>query len=339
MALQVAAAAKLVEDCLTGWARKATPTDRAFYDRSGEWRTDPPSMLVGRSQGGPASAAAAAWRYGGQLNGGQLAVARDSIDWALANGSRFGLGSAVIETMMFAHELGTTRLLIPASVLGDARAKRWDDALTQAGDLCALNARWLANGNINLGYCLAIYLAARVTGLQRLRDAFQQAWAFTMRHLVVTQTPSWTTQTVGAAYFTEDGGYDPAYQQVQLDTLSRLTVLSGDPFVAGVMNLCFNQIRKDVGADFSLDVSYGSRHKNTVWQRVPFTTPAAELLVTRGRAGLRAFADGQWPEVDAAFRATMTYSNVAMMKNLGGQVGTLLVDALIARGELERVRL
>lgn len=331
------AAAKLIEDLERAWATKTSSTDRVFY-LSGEWVTDPPSTLIGRSQGGPASAAAAAWRYGGRLNGGQLGIARDSIDWALANGARFGLGTDVIETMMFAHELGTTRLLIPTSVLGVERAKRWDDALTAAGDLCAFHSRWLSNGNINLGYCLAIYLAGRVSGLQRFHDAFKPAWDLTGRYLVTTQEPSWTTQTVGAAYFTENGGYDPAYTQVQLDTLARLAVLTGDPFHVGTVNLLFNQIRKDVDKAFTLDTSYGSRHKATTWQRVPFTTPAAALLAARGRKDLQVYADAQWPAVDAAFRATAGYSNVAMMKNLGGQVGTLLVDALCVAGELERVR-
>lgn len=339
------AAAKLIEDLLRAWATKSSPTDRDFYN-AGRWYLSNPTSQPAYSQGGPATAAAAAWRYGHRLNGGQLTIARDSIDWVLAPGNAPWWLTDVIPSMMFAQDLGTTRLLIPTAVLGAARAARWDQALSDAADVCAYNGRWWSNGNINLGYAMCCYLAARVTGSQAHRDAYQRTFAFALRPgdpklgLIVTKQPTKPLAADGAGYLTEAGGFDPDYTQVQLDVLTRLYVLSGDPWAGAYASMLLNQLlprvqRTGPGA-YQLDTSGGSRHTQPT---DPFTTAALQVLARAGRTELQPLADAQWPVIDATFRGYTVATNPVIMKRLGGQPGVLVLDALCVAGELERVRL
>jgi hypothetical protein len=55
----VAKDATLIDDGLTAYSQKSTPTDTQYYS-AGVWRSDSPSWWA-YTQGGPASAAAVRW--------------------------------------------------------------------------------------------------------------------------------------------------------------------------------------------------------------------------------------------------------------------------------------
>src|SRR6185436_19574088 len=102
------------------------------------------------------------------------------------------------------------------------------------------NLTWYTNGNINIGNTELFYLAWRVSGAERFRQAYNQSWAFTLHPpqdrwpgfgLQLLDTGSSSVDDNGAAgYLAESGGgqpgFDAEYAGVQLDVVSHLYVLS-----------------------------------------------------------------------------------------------------------------
>ena len=137
-----------------------------------------------------------------------------------------------------------------------------------------------------------------------------------------------------AGYLAESGGgvpgFDPEYAGTQLDVVSRLYVLSGDPRALDLANLLTNALLPRVGGTWLLDTSGGTRHPMPD-RRVPFTTPRSPP--SAGSAGAptspRTFPH-QFARINQAYRAAVHYGSANTYHGLGSQVAVILLAAMRA---------
>lgn len=331
----MSAPAELIRDTLDAWAVKSSGSDTQYRD-GGQWIV-PGSVLPAYTQGGPGTGAAAVWRTFGEDRHRQMAL--QSIGWMLTTYQ--GKDGSIIDgitTMMFCQELGATYLLLEDAPHFQAeQADWWRLALTKAADylISAGHVVWYANGNINCGYTLVLYLAARITGLSRFRDAYRASLLFTQ----YPKAPKWQAEglmvsdtAMPAGYFTENSGYDTEYSSVQLDVLARLYVLSGDADVLRLVTLLTNQILPRVDrATWQLDTSGGTRHPQSP-RSVPWLSPALTVLSDSA-------ADTQWPAVEATFRVAFNQANPNFYRGLGCQLAVIALDTWTRNGSIEQLSL
>ncbi|MCW2983837.1 MAG: hypothetical protein JWR63_1407, partial [Conexibacter sp.] len=342
----VAKDAALIDDGLTAFSQKSGPTDVQYF-ADGTWISASPTWWA-YTQGGPASAAAVLWRYGGMTRGDLYAMSVDAIDKAIAThqradgafaGDAGDSQSPTIVTGMYARELGVAYLALEPR-LDAARKARWQTAIMRAADFLIATGEtsWYTNGNIEVGEIELLYLAARITGLPRFAAAYESDWAFAL----APPLPRWAgfglqQSPDGSGYLTESGtgapGFDAEYTGVQLDVLARLWVLSHDPRALRLMNLEVNKLLPRVDAAWQLDTSNGTRHLEAA-RKVPFLTQALSVLAGDQRPDLKAPALAQWPSVEQTYRGTYRYTSVTFYKGLGGQLATTLLAAMSANGSL-----
>lgn len=318
----------LIRDALAAWGTQSSPTDKQ-YRAGGQWIQDGP-QLPAYTQGGPGAAAAALWRETGAWADYQTAI--QSIGWMLTTNQK-STGEIVdgITTMFFCQELGTAYLLLePEPHFIAEQADWWKQALTKAADylIAAGHVVWYANGNINLGYTLVLYLAARITGQARFAAAYQQSLWFTQfpphpweaLGLQLTARPTTAAAADGAGYFTENGGFDGEYSGVQLDVLTRLWVLSGDPVVERLLRLVYASVMAKVDTTTWMLDSGGTRH--AAGRLVDFTSPAHDIL---------GGPSSHWAAIDATFRRQFAVSNPNYYRQLSSQVGVFILAGAVPR--------
>jgi hypothetical protein len=342
----VARDAALIDDGLTAFSQRSGPTDVQYF-ADGTWVSASPTWWA-YTQGGPASAAAVLWRYGGQTRTDLYAMSVAAIDRAIAThqradgaftgdaGDNQGPG---ITTNMYARELGVAYLALEPR-LDAAHKASWQSAIARAADylIGTGEVSWYTNGNIELGEIELLYLASRITGQPRFAAAYEADWAFTL----APPLPRWTgfglqQSPDGTGYLAEAGtgapGFDAEYTGVQLDVLTRLWVLSRDPRALRLMNLEVDKLLPRVDAAWQLDTSNGTRHVEAA-RKVPFLTQALSVLAGDQRPDLASPALAQWPAVEQTYRGTYRYTSVTFYKGLGGQLATTLLAAMSAGGSL-----
>jgi hypothetical protein len=257
--------------------------------------------------------------------------------------------------MMFMQDLGTTILLLDGKT--DAtKMTTWKAALREGADLVAINADWYSNGNINLGYTLVTYLAWRILGDAKYdwREVLQDAKTPAPHSggdptrpygLVVETSPSWPLGSDGVAFFTEQKqpgwpvGYDGEYTMVQLDVLTRLALLTGDPDVTLLASQLLNKTLERTNlTTWIVDCANGTRHTATPWDRL-LLSPAMHVLKTLGRSIPDDVLLSHWAAVEAEYRSgpIMLRPSVNYYKGLGGWVGLVALNDLVGRGIVARV--
>jgi hypothetical protein len=242
--------------------------------------------------------------------------------------------------MTFGVELGNTYLELKPW-LGAVTGTKWLRALTGIADFLIANGNlaWYTNGNVNLGNAELFYLAWRASGDPVYWAAYNQAWSFAL-HPPQVRWPGFGLHLISggapggyqAGYLAESGGgapgFDPDYTQFQLDILSRLYVLSGDPRVLSVANMLIGALLPRVNtATWTLDTSGGTRHPQQ-GRLVPFTTPGLAVLGWLGaRRELAAMFASQLSAIEHYYLGALTYSSPDMYRGLGTQVAVILQAA------------
>jgi hypothetical protein len=314
--------AELIGQTLDKWALRSGATDKQFYDK-GIWHVDDsPTANPPYSQSGPLLAAAAI---------GRGDMARETFDasmktWQRSDGAFTRLnGIDGIDTMMFASQAGLALLLFNGADSGDAI--RVSQHMAMADYL--INARhvyYWSNGNINLGYAVVMAeawrLAESATAKKRYADAYHSLVVMLMGHYHY-------------GYFDETGpggtGFDPEYTQVQGDQLVRLWLVTGDPWWRGILIQLVAKLRTRVSLpSYMLDTSGGTRHIEQ-GRSVAFSTPALGILGEKD-------APAQWEVAAQTIRNAWSYSNVVLYSDLGGRIGTLVVNHLLKCGGFTQVR-
>lgn len=375
-------AEKLIWDVITTWAKRqdtvsgaGVPVVDQQYWKDGWWHVDDSATQIpAYSQGGPASACAVLWRHAAAADPNRpyhKAIAEQTLDAAAAPGGKTLLGyggtgpTDGISTMMFMQELGVALLMLK-DVSDPTKVATWTGMLRQGADalIAQGHPKWYSNGNINLGYSLALYLTWRVTQEPTYATAYRDALAFALAPTVpkwdgcglIEERPnSWHDPIDGRAYLTESGGFDAEYTQVQLDILVRLALLAGDAPVEytdqrgslrsttlpDLANKLLNTLLPRVSSVYwSIDTSYGSRHLGP-GRSALLGSAALNALTDLGVRHFKpAVLESQFAAVDSMYRSTpiLLRSSVNWYKMLGGQVGTILLSSLVQRGDVEQVQ-
>jgi hypothetical protein len=346
----VARATALLRDSIAALSTRSGPGDQQYF-ANGVWHS--PDNSIWNYNIGPGSAAAALWQATGRSDTRLRSLAIQTFDTVIstrrhANGS-FGAANdgPDITSMMVGVELGTAYLDLQ-STLGRRRADRWRNAVVGAADFLIRNGNltWYTNGNINIGNTELFYLAWRASGATRFWRAYNQSWAFTLHppqsrwpgfglHLLTARLPAGGDRGA-AGYLAESGGrrpgFDPEYAGVQLDVVSRLYVLSGDPRALRLANLLTNALLPRVGGTWLLNTSGGTRHP---WpdRHVAFMTPGlATVGWLGGRSDIATDLSDQFARIDEEYRAAMSYGSANMYHGLGSQVAVILLAAMRADG-------
>jgi len=350
----VAKDAKLIDDGLTTFTQRSSPTDTQYFS-GGTWRSDDATWWA-YSQGGPASAAAVLWRSTGETRADLYATATSAIDTAIATHQRADGAfagdpgdnqSASIATNMYVRELGVAYLALQPR-LDATRKAAWSASIARAADFLIATGenKWYTNGNIELGELELMYLAARITGQPRFATAYEAQWSFALSPdqvrwpgfgLRITRAPARADGADGAGYLGEASGpgapgFDAEYTGVQLDIATRLWALTRDPRALRLMNLEVNQLLPRVNTTtWQLDTSNGTRHVEAS-RSVPFLTQALAVLAGSGRPELASSAASQWTKTESTYRGTYRYTSVTFYKGLGAQLSSTLLDAMATSG-------
>jgi hypothetical protein len=298
---------------------------------------------------GPAGLGAALWAVGALDDRAKRAAVIETFDRAIrtnqrSNGSYGDVdNSEAINVAFFAPMLGNALLALGDRLPAGTRA-RWRNSLQRSAEFLLRHREldWYVNGNINLGYALSLYVTYRATGDKKLRALYRKQLRFATsppagrwgdRGLKLARRPNRDDGADGRGYLTETGvggtGYDPEYTYVQLDVLSRLYLLSGDPGVLRLMNLLTNQSLLKVNDKWNL-LTTGTRHPEPD-RYVPFTTPA--LLVLSRLGGNEKLKDETASQVDRIldlYRSATTFTHPNLYRGTDTELGTLLL-ALDAR--------
>jgi hypothetical protein len=315
--------------------------------RNGIWQT-PDTVCWACDQGGPATAAATAYVLSGRSQPTLLGEAEQTIDTAIAtrqrpDGAFVGppgdgqSGSPDITTMFFGVEMGNTYLEL-APVLDPARRARWQASLAAAAEYLIHNGNlnWYTNGNINLGNAELFYLVWKATGNPVFDAAFEQAWSFALNPtrpqwsgygLVIVKAPQRGDGSDGAGYLTESGGggtgFDTEYTELQLDVVSRLYLLSGDPRVLRVANLLVNVLQPRIRPGWMLNTSEGTRHTEPT-REVPLITSAFAVLgLHGGRKDLVRFIAPQFAALEATYGQSWNDYGAVYRRALGNDVSVI----------------
>ena len=339
----VARTTKLLRDSIAALSTRSGPNDHQYFS-NGVWHS-PDALEVYNI--GPGTAAAALWLATGGTDARLRSLAIKTIDTVISKRNADGSFGAAndgpdIMAMSLGVEIGNAYLDLK-STLEPPRAARWRNAVAGAADFLIRNGNlaWYTNGNINAGNTELFYLAWRATHEPRFRTAYNQSWAFMLHPpqsrwtgfgLHVLPTDSRSRGDGGAAgYLAESGGgppgFDPEYSAVQLDIISRLYVLSGDPRALRLANLLTNALLPRVDRTWLLDTSGGTRHP---WpdRHVPFMTPAIAVLAwLGGRSDLSADIPRQFARISREYRGATRYGNVYHDHGLANQVAVILLAA------------
>lgn len=339
----VARTTDLLQDSIAALSTRSGPNDHQYFS-NGVWHS--PDGL-GVYNIGPGTAAAALWHATGGTDARLRRLAIRTFDTVISKRNTNGSFGAAndgpdIMAMSLGVEIGNAYLDLK-STLGRGRAARWRTAVAGAADFLIRNGNlaWYTNGNINAGNTELFYLAWRATHEVRFRKAYNQSWTFMLHPpqsrwpgfgLHMLPTASLTRGDGGAAgYLAESGGgppgFDPEYSAVQLDIISRLYVLSGDPRALRLANLLTNALLPRVDRTWLLDTSGGTRHP---WpdRHVPFMTPAIAVLAwLGGRSDLAADIPHQFARIDREYRGATKYGNVYHDHGLANQVAVILLAA------------
>ena len=243
----------------------------------------------------------------------------------------------------FAIMLGLTYMQL-GSELDSATRALWQEALAGIADYMVSNhdATWYANGNINCSYAAAFYFAWRATGEQKYLEDYEHELTFVEAPptpmwqgsgLVITEQPTEADGANGSGYLTEGSppGWDPEYSHLQLDWLSALYSVSGDPRVLHLLNLILNQELTRVNpSTFMLD-AYGGTRKN---EMIPFTSAALPLLVIDGyRPDLASLLPAAFGRLSLEYRESFRYTE----HNFYRGVALWLVPVLLASSDTQTV--
>lgn len=321
--------------------------------QDGIWRS-PNTVCWACNNGGPATAAATAYMLTGRSQPQLLADAEGTFDTAIAtrqlpNGSfqppAGDSQPAGIATIFFAVELGNTYFEL-SPVLGAQRKMRWRSALAAAAYYLIGNGNvtWYTNGNINLDLIELLYLAWRATGDPIIHMAYEQAWSFTLRPpqsswpgcgLVTLRAPREADGADGAGYLTETGaggtGFDPEYSSLQLDTATRLYLLSGDPRALRLANMLVNALLPLVDSSWQLDTSDGTRHTQAD-RYVPLITSAFAVLGLHGdRPDLARFIVPQLTAIEYAYAEPWNVYGAVYRRALGNDIAVIALATNVAQ--------
>lgn len=334
----------LLEHSVSSLSERSDSSDWRYFS-DGLWING--DNTCWRCNVGPGTAAAVLARDGSHDHARSLAI--QTMDRAIAERQRAdgsfpdvspGTSSPGVNTMFFAHQLGTAYWYLKDS-LDPERAERWRSSLARAADFLIDRGEvtWYANGNLNLGYTEVLLLAWEATRLERFRTAYDRSFEFTLNPpqdrwpgygLKLTKAPSEPDGSDGKGYlaegtWTSGPGYDPDYTQLQADIASRIWLESRDPRARRLLNLLVNQLRDRVDSDWQLDTSGGSRIPNQ-GRKVGFITPAIAVLAwTAGRDDLAPLVRPHFDFVDATFRSSVT--NGSWYYRLGTEPPVLLQAA------------
>lgn len=317
----------LISDALDAWS--SNPPHQ--YRTGGQWFQDGP-QLPSYTQGGPATGAAVVWRARGEDRHRQIAL--QSIGFMLNTQAKDGSFVDGISTQFFLQELGTTYLLLQSDPrFVNEQAAWWQQCITKAADylINAGHTNWYANGNINAGYTYGLYLAARITGQVRFRDAYERSLSFMQNPtapkwaaegLQLSVQPTKSDGSDGNGYLTESSGFDTEYTGVQLDVLVRHYLLTLDSRIKRLMTLLGNSVTARVNPmGMLLDTSGGSRHPQ-LGRTVPFNSPYYYVAAP----DMYAFQLGF---IDASYRSAFKQSNPNFYRGLGAQLAVPLLPQFI----------
>lgn len=326
----------LAAQVIDSYQQRSSPTDPRYYS-NGEWISD--DMGCWPCNLGPAVADAVLARH----DAARVPIVVASFNQALhdhqaPDGSFVGgPDSPGIQTAEFVPEIGIALTALSSQLSAGTRAA-WTNAITRGADylISSGDTTWYANGNINLQYAEVLYLAWRVSGLQRYADAYQAEWTFVTSPptprwsgygLVLAKVPTQANGSDGAGYLTEQGsgapGFDPEYTQLQLDTASALYVLSHDARALRLMNLLLNQELPRVDSTFTLDATGGSRHS----LYTAFMTSGVALLVRYGRSDLVSRLPAQTSRITSEYQTYMVYTHRNYYFGLSRWLTPLMLDA------------
>lgn len=327
--------AAVLERTLASYSDRAGGADPRYY-ADGVWHTGNAACWVCNIGPGVGAATLAAERP--ELVRVAVATMGRALDRQLASGAFAGAGGAAdaITTAWLVNDLGTVMLQLDGGLDGATRA-RWSRSLADSVDylLRTNQTTWYVNGNINLSYTEALWLAWRITGADRYRSAYEASWSFTLNPpqgrwkgfgLRLTKRPARTDGADGAGYLAEKGaglpGFDAEYAQLQLDVLASFYALSHEPRALRLMNLLMNGVISRVSSRSVLDARNGSRHS----LRTPFLTPALSTLVRHGRDDLAFRLDAQLEAIDQQYAGALTFTHPNFYRGVGSWLATPLIE-------------
>jgi hypothetical protein len=208
----------------------------------------------------------------------------------------FGEGdtSSPIDTGWFLNALGVTYLAVQDR-LDPATRAAWAAVIGAGASYLVSTGQtsYYANGNVNLAYTEALWLAWRITGDPAFAGAYEASWTLTLhppsdrfpgRGLQLSRQPTRDDWADGVGFLTEQEpgtdriGFDPDYSQLQLDVASTLFVVSHDVRALRLMNVIINALLPRVGADLTLNAVGGVRRSSTL----SLLTPALDVLAQSG---------------------------------------------------------
>jgi hypothetical protein len=297
---------------------------------------------------GAGTAAAVLWHTGGERDASLRTLAVRTFDRAIAghhnaDGSFGPHDGADIETTSFGVQLGTAYIVLAHSLGRDHRS-HWQTVLTGAADYLIRNGNltWYTNGNVNLSQVELYYLAWRATGNDRFKQAYEQAWQFTLSP-PQDQWPGFGLHITGATFPTELGsdpalsgylaesgggepGFDADYTVLQLDAASALYLLSGDPRAKVLSSLLANTLVSRTSGNGTLDTSGGTRHPQAE-RHTPLLTAGLAILGASGApTNLAAPLPGQLKKVISTYKRALTYGYSAyLFRGLGTQISMILL--------------
>ncbi|GAA3301741.1 hypothetical protein GCM10020218_096020 [Dactylosporangium vinaceum] len=250
--------------------------------------------------------------------------------------------TAGIDTMFFAAELGIATVVLGAD-LDELHRAAWAKSVASAADFLIQGGHlaWYANGNIAIGNTLVMALAARLTHDARYDGRYEQALEFAIHPpqgrwpkagLTVTREPTRKDGSDGKAFFSEAGeanqpGYDPEYTMLQLDQLTRIFLVNGDPRILRAMNMLTNQLMDRLDATkWRLDTSGGTRMSQTP-RSVPFDSAGPLVLVEAGgRPDLERYQDSLLTAIERNFLRSATAFGDRMKYALGMTCASIIMS-------------
>jgi hypothetical protein len=321
----------VLDRTVTAYADRTSDADPRYY-ADGAWVS--PITNCWTCTMGPAMGAAVLVDERPEL----LPVVVATVDRAIrehqrANGAFYGPGNSdAIQTAWAVPILGTIYLTIGDRV--DAATRdRWAASIVAGADwlLSAGETVWYVNGNINLSYTEALWIAWKISGDQRFRAAYEASWSFTIDPpkprwaaygLRITSAPTRADGSDGAGYLVESGGFDPEYTMAQVEVASSWYALSREPRALRLMNLLINQLLPRVDAKYTLDARDGSRHSLLT----PFMTSALSAVVASGsRPDLVSRLPAQLARVSKEYAGAITYTHPSFYRGVGGWLATPLI--------------
>jgi hypothetical protein len=297
---------------------------------------------------GAGTAAAVLWHTGGERDASLRSLALRTFDEAIAahrnaNGSFGPRDGRDIETTSFGVQLGTAYIEL-ADSLSPAHRARWQSSMAGAADFLVRNGNltWYTNGNINLSQVEFFYLVWRATGEARFKQAYEQAWQFTLNppqsrwpgfglHITGRSFPA----RLGAdsqlrGYLAESGGgkpgFDADYTVLQLDAAAALYLFSGDPRAKLLSNLLANTLVHRTNGRSVLDTSSGTRHPQRN-RFIPLLTSGLAILgVSGARHNLATPLPAQLRTVISTYRSALSYGySPYLYRGLGTQLSMILL--------------